>query len=76
MLYSAIELGAEFHGSKYAADVVIIPEMVLLVICEGLWGGRKLETKKVKSEQTRLLGLRNFWQPRKTKRASLPDLGD
>ena len=38
--------------------------------------GRKLETKKVQREQTRLLGLGNFRQPRKTKRASLPDLGD
>jgi hypothetical protein len=38
MSYSAIELGAESDGSKYAADVVIIPEMVLLVVCEGSWG--------------------------------------
>jgi hypothetical protein len=44
MLYSAIELGAEFHGSKYAADVVIIPEMVLLVICEGC--GEKVGDKE------------------------------
>jgi hypothetical protein len=64
MSYSAIELGAESGGSKYAADVVIIPEMVLLVVCEGCWG-ESWEIKKVKSEQTRLLGLGNFWQPRK-----------
>jgi hypothetical protein len=38
MLYSAIELAAESDGSEYAADVVIIPEMVLLVVFEGCWG--------------------------------------
>jgi hypothetical protein len=51
--------------SKYAADVVIIPEVVLLKFVKCV--GRKLEGKKVVLERTRLLGLGKLWQPRKTK---------